>query len=56
MTDIINERFLMDRECKHSVRYKPAMANSKARGMTIYLTRAAIGPKPIPNIIIVVIK
>jgi len=38
----IREYYVLDKECKHSVRYKPRTVNSPLAGMTIYIPRTVM--------------
>lgn len=38
----IREYYVIDKECKHSVRYKPRTTNSPLAGMTIYVPKQLI--------------
>jgi len=44
----IREYYVFDKECKHSVRYKPRTVNSPLAGMTIYVPKQLLRSDPPP--------
>lgn len=45
----ITEYYVVEKECKHSVRYAPRSKNSPLAGMTIYVPRSVLKSDPPPK-------
>ena len=45
----IREYYVVEKECKHSVRYTPRSKNSPLAGMSIYVPRSVLKSDPPPK-------